>query len=63
VSTQTEDAALLKEAGLIVLSTIESGSDLVIGPQANSKVYLDITLPTEKQVDLILQSLTELKLL
>jgi bifunctional enzyme CysN/CysC len=63
VSTRTEDAALLKEAGLIVLSTIESGSDLVIGAQANSKVYLDITLPTEKQVDLILQSLTELKLL
>ena len=63
VSSRLDDAVLLKEAGTVVLSTIEDGSDIVIGPHAKCEVYLDITLPTEKQVDLILQSLTELKLL
>jgi bifunctional enzyme CysN/CysC len=63
VSHCSDEAALLKEAGLIVLSTVEDGSDLVIGVEANCDVYVDSTLTIEKQVNLIMQSLTELKLL
>ncbi len=62
VSRHPEEAALLKQAGLVVLSTLAEGSDLVIGQQPQCDAYLDLSLPTEKQVDLILQALTELKL-
>lgn len=63
VNRCADEVALLKEAGLIVLSTAKGGSDIVIGIDANCDVYLDSTLPIEKQVGLIMQSLTELKLL
>ena len=63
VSRCADEVALLKEAGLVVLSTAKDASDIVIGVDANCDVYLDSTLPIEKQVDLIMQSLTELKLL
>ena len=63
VSHQIEHSILLKKAGLVVLSTLADGSDLVIGPDSDDTVFMDISLPTEKQVELIVHSLTELKLL
>jgi hypothetical protein len=63
VSDQREAFSSLKQAGLIVLTDKIEAVEVIVGNHPDAQIYIDPSLSLESQLELIISSLADFKLI